>query len=198
MRLPALDCTQKGLNKPGLLGPGSGVVGLKGQAATAGPRAGRAGGDRSVFGLRDRQARGGGRRQALRHPRWRAPVNLGLAITRPRGAKPDGLPALMLSISWAQCPPACGGLGWERGAEKRSRTCFSSFVKSHLCWFEPSSSAFRRVICACQEIILGSSIPMRELGLPAACGSAQGLNWGLLAQGEWAEDGPWRFSYTRE
>lgn len=50
--------------------------------------------------------------------------------------------------------------------EESSRVCFSSFVKSHLCWCGPSSSAFQRVICACQEIIPGLSIAMRELGVP--------------------------------
>ena len=146
------------------------------------PEAAGAGGDGSVLGLRDHLAHREDCRLQDAHqggPTW-VPV---LAITWPRGVASDWLPALMLSIPRAQCPPACGGLGVQRGAEKSSRACFSSFVKSHLCWFEPSSSAFRRVVSTCQEIILGLSVPTREPGVRTAYVSSQGLNLGLACLG---------------
>lgn len=179
--LSALGCTQQGPTSEGCWVLVVGRWAWRGRQPEQDPEAAGAGGDGSVLGLRDHLAhREDCRLQDTHHggPTW-VPV---LAITWARGAAPDRLPALM-SIPRAQCPPACGGLGVRRGAEKSSGACFSSFVKSHLCWFEPSSSAFRRVVSTCQEIILGLSVPTRETGICTAYGSSQGLNLGLACLG---------------
>lgn len=95
------------------------------------------------------------------------------AVTRSK-ARPARV--LMLSTPQAQCSPAVADV---RG--RAARACFLSLIRIHLCWFESSSSAFQRVICACQEIIFGLSVLSRESGVPTTHVSAQGLNLGALS-----------------
>ena len=51
--------------------------------------------------------------------------------------------------------------------------------------------AFQQIVSACQEIILGLSVPTRELEVCIAYGSSQGLNLGLACVGRGAVDGHW-------
>ena len=65
--------------------------------------------------------------------------------------------------SSSPAPPAGAGLVGNK-EQKRAVGLFLVFVKSHPCWSEPSSSAFQGGFCACQEIIIGLSTAVKELG----------------------------------